>query len=356
MKVINIVSSISKINFGVWNAALFGTDYLKKSHKVDSEMWICNPSTTDFQNIEVPFFYFDKEKKTKAGFEKWISKYNTQDTIIVTHGAWLEPTKLGYWAKKLKYRWIHLPHGMFEPYAFTTKGFQKKVYIKLFEGRYLKKVDLIRAVSDIECENLKKMFPKVERIFNGVKTEGVSFDKKPTDSLNFLFLARLQKKKGIVFLAEAWSRVMSNHPTAKLIIAGPDEGELEKIKPFLSKNIEYVGTVYGVDKVRLLEKAHYYLLPSFSEGFPTSVVEAMSYGAIPIISEGCNFPDVFAQKLGYEVSPDVSSIEIVLREVENKAFDNQLSLRNVNYVQDNLSEEVIGEQLFQLYQRILQEK
>ena len=93
----------------------------------------------------------------------------------------------------------------------------------------------------------------------------------------------------------------------KLIIVGPDEGELAKILPLISGNIEYKGPLFDSEKSEVLQKAHYYFLPSFSEGFPSSVVEAMSFGAIPVITQGCNFPEVFEQHLGYEISTDQES-------------------------------------------------
>lgn len=354
MKIINIVSSVSKINYGVWNAAVFGTDYLKSAHQVDSELWICTKSVSDYESIAVPFFYFDNQQKTKSGFSNWLNGYDTKETVFVTHGAWLEPTKMGFWAKKKGYKWVHLPQGMLEPHALKTSKWKKKAYFTLFEARYLKKVDFVRAVSDPEHENLKSIFPRIIRIFNGVKVPVESIGKDTKQTI-YLFLARLHKKKGIVHLTEAWANEMYSRPNSKLIIAGPDEGELEKIKSKVHHNIEYVGAVFGEQKIQLLRQAHYYVLPSYSEGFPSSVVEAMSYGAIPVISSGCNFPQVFEQNLGFEVGTDHRSIERVFSELKNVEFNKQLSQQNIDYVKHNLSEEVIGEQLYQLYKNLLTE-
>ena len=352
MKIINIVSSVSKINYGVWNAAIFGSDYLKSAHQVDSELWICTKSVTDYENIAVPYYYFEKEQKSNSGFGNWLQGYDVKETVVVTHGAWLEPTKMGYWAKMKGFKWVHLPQGMMEPHAFKTSKWKKKIYLMLFESRYLRKVDIIRAVSDPENSNLSKLFPRISRIFNGVKTPVGTIEKNTKQTI-YLFLARLHKKKGIIYLVDAWANEMYSRPNSKLIIAGPDEGELEKIQSLIHHNIEYVGSVFGEDKTKLLERAHYYVLPSYSEGFPSSVIEAMSYGAIPIISEGCNFPQVFEEKLGYEVTTDHRSIQNIFTELKNLDFDKQKSQRNIDYVKNNLSEEVIGEQLYQLYKTIL---
>ncbi len=109
------------------------------------------------------------------------------------------------------------------------------------------------------------------------------------------------KKKGIVPLVKAWLQsALLNNTACRLIIAGPDEGELPLIQSLITDatNIEYIGMVSGDAKDKLLASASYYLLPSFSEGFPTSLLEAMEKGAIPVITRGCNFNEVFEQNIG----------------------------------------------------------
>ena len=114
-----------------------------------------------------------------------------------------------------------------------------------------------------------------------------------------------------------------------------------------------MGPQYGDEKIELLKKSHYYVLPSYSEGFPSSVVEAMSYGAIPLISPGCNFQAVYENKLGYRITPLKKDVAEVLSLVSGKTFDHALSLRNHEYIKAHNSEERIGEQLLALYKHLL---
>lgn len=354
MKIVHIVSSIKRINFGVWNAAIFGSNYLLSEHGVTSELWVCGNLATEQVVPDIQYHFFHKEDLSLWGYKHWLSQYDPKETIIVTHGAWLQPTRLGYRAKWHKYYWIYVPHGMHEQYELVKGRFKKWIYFNMLERPMARKADAIRAVSETEKNNLVRQFNrKIHVVYNGIVLNETDIIEKPSGKLNFLFMARLQRKKGLVFLVKAWSKIMHDITNAQLLIAGPDEGELEKIKPFLKQNIIYLGPQFGDKKLELLRDAHYYVLPSYSEGFPTSVVEAMGYGAIPIISRGCNFPQVFAEGLGYEVKPDETSIIPVLELLRNKPFDKDLSSRNIRYVYENLTDRKIGEDLYRLYCNLL---
>ncbi|HLF34050.1 MAG TPA: glycosyltransferase, partial [Cyclobacteriaceae bacterium] len=168
---------------------------------------------------------------------------------------------------------------------------------------------------------------------------------KSTNKLTFLFLGRLHHKKGVVPLIKAWlSSSLNNDSRFQLIVAGPDDGELVKIKRLIGENrpksedpfqrrdfvphqddrtsdlgpptsnILLKGPVYGSEKEKLLLSATYFLLPSQSEGFPTSILEAMTLGCIPVFSEGCNFPEALEAGLGVCVGVRVAEIIKTLEE------------------------------------------
>lgn len=250
------------------------------------------------------------------------------------------------------FTWIYVPHGMLEPWSMKQGLIKKYLYWYLLEKKWVRNADLVRAVSTIEQNNLQKTLNrKVHCVENGVVIPEKFYKSKKEET--FLFLSRLHYKKGILPLVQAWCLVMHDQVNKNLVIAGPDEGELKKIRQYLGGNIKYIGSVYGQDKAKLLAGSHYFLLPSFSEGFPTSVLEAMSYGLIPLISKWCNFETVFTEKLGYECNPDRKSITGVLEILNEKSFDTALSDRNRQYIERNFSQEKIGEKLYQLYKTVI---
>jgi glycosyltransferase involved in cell wall biosynthesis len=181
---------------------------------------------------------------------------------------------------------------------------------------------------------------------------------KDNEVVNFLFLARLHFKKGVLPMVEAWTRSsLNNSHKYNLFIAGPDQGELERIQPLInqSSNIKYLGSVYGEEKKALFERCHFYLLPSYSEGFPTSVLEAMQYGLIPVISSGTNFPEVHENGLALKAEPDTAMLIEVFNKIEQTPYINWSSnaRKCFEYVQAHYSLKNIAGQQFELMQELL---
>ncbi|MBC6491015.1 hypothetical protein BC349_08235 [Flavihumibacter stibioxidans] len=292
---------------------------------IDSEVWFPANSVTSIPGqITIPAYPL--ESLTISYLKSLIHsrQLDTANDIIVTHGCWQFATHWGAFLKKLGYKWIYVPHGMLEPWPLQHKKWKKKLYLKFFERRMILKADLIRAVSSSEAQNLKKLFPAKNVILvpNGVECESEFKVIKENTPMIFVFMARLHQKKGIVHLVNAWLRSSLNNDSGyQLLIAGPDEGELPLIEPLIKKtnNIRYVGVVKGSSRDELLASAHFYVLPSYSEGFPTSVIEAMEKGAIPLISRECNFNEAFDAGLAIDVKPDPAVIAPVLEKVATTA-------------------------------------
>lgn len=105
--------------------------------------------------------------------------------------------------------------------------------------------------------------------------------------ISFLFLGVITKKKGIFDLVN----IIADNKQAlenkvRLIICGSGDTDqlLELIKKHRLENcIDFRGWVTGEEKMYLLQTADVYILPSYFEGVPISILEAMSFGK-PIIS------------------------------------------------------------------------
>lgn len=117
-----------------------------------------------------------------------------------------------------------------------------------------------------------------------LKHKQLTFEKE----IQFLFLARLVKEKGIYIAIDAFKQFMNQFPQRKstLVIAG-DGPDLPCAKSYVAEkkipNIKFAGNVSGAIKMKLLLESHVMIFPSFTEGLPNSILEGMLYG-MPVIS------------------------------------------------------------------------
>ncbi|MEX2485548.1 MAG: glycosyltransferase family 4 protein [Brumimicrobium sp.] len=133
-------------------------------------------------------------------------------------------------------------------------------------------------------------------------TEGFRIDKKSTGK-TILFLARIEKAKGILIALESFNKIKDKIPDAELIVAGSGSA-LDEAKRYVEKEnltgVEFSGYVRGNDLKKTFKSSDVYLLPTYGEGMPTSVLEAMAFG-LPVISRPVGgMVDFFENgKMGY---------------------------------------------------------
>jgi len=125
-------------------------------------------------------------------------------------------------------------------------------------------------------------------MINGSGVNMTKFIQKPIpkDPV-FLFIGRIIRDKGVVEYIEAAEIVKKKYPQARIWLVGyfdtnPTAIKEEEIQPYIDKGtIEYLGSTNDVRP--FLEKCSFYVLPSYHEGTPKSVLEAMATGR-PIIT------------------------------------------------------------------------
>lgn len=115
-----------------------------------------------------------------------------------------------------------------------------------------------------------------------------------SELFNFVFLGRLGERKGVADLITAFARVTKCYPHARLLLGG--DGELAKFNEMvkyldLEDKVEFLGWVSGDTKLEILKNANSFVLPSYNEGFPMGILEAMSCNIPVIASKAGGIPD-----------------------------------------------------------------
>jgi len=106
-------------------------------------------------------------------------------------------------------------------------------------------------------------------------------------NVNILFLARVEKEKGVFEVIDSYQIIKQKYPNTRLTIAG-DGSRLDEIKRIVETrnlpDVSFTGYVTNETKAQTLADGDIYFFPSYhGEGMPNSVLEAMAFG-LPVIT------------------------------------------------------------------------
>ena len=180
-------------------------------------------------------------------------------------------------------------------FAFEPGGIAKSLLTRLVTGLYRQALGRAEAVVFQNHDNLATFVNRriVERErTHRVHGSGVDLHHFPVTPLPagepvFLCIARLLKDKGLREFAQAAQRVRAAHPSVRFVLVGPPDTSpnrvpLETVRTWADQGwLDYAGPT---DDVRTaLADCHLYVLPSYHEGMPRTVLEAMATGR-PIVT------------------------------------------------------------------------
>lgn len=129
----------------------------------------------------------------------------------------------------------------------------------------------------------------------GVDMERFSPDrfsvKKDADVFTFVFVGRIVGDKGINELVEAFVKLHDKYKNTRLVLVGKYEHELDPVSDKTRKlidtydSIDACGPKYGDDLLQMYVDADCFVMPSYREGFPNTVLEAGAMGLPSIVTD-----------------------------------------------------------------------
>ena len=236
-------------------------------------------------------------------FLVWMLFHNEIE-IVHVHGA----SGLSFWRKSL--------------FINMAKLFKKKIVLHMHGGGFadfskdhkksvrntLDKCDAVIALSEYWKDFFEEEFDyhKVTVVKNVIAKP--IFSKQDRKQFTLLFLGLIGFNKGIYDLLD----VIDTHQEefrGDFILKVGGNGEVEKLQELIAKKgisdiVNYEGWVSGDKKADLLNGADVYVLPSYKEGLPISILEAMSY-SLPVISTRVGgIPEIIINgKNGFLINP-----------------------------------------------------
>lgn len=152
----------------------------------------------------------------------------------------------------------------------------------------LKYLDSLTAVSDAGAEYIRSLTTQnIVIVPNGVDLDRYTFQNESSKQPNILYVGRLEKRKGLKYLLEAYRALSQVRPETQLIIAGdgPDRQKLEELANNRHlPNVRFLGFVSDEKKLALLREATVFCSPAlYGESFGIVLLEAMATG-VPIVA------------------------------------------------------------------------
>jgi glycosyltransferase involved in cell wall biosynthesis len=217
--------------------------------------------------------------------------------------------------------------GMLEPWAKKHKQWKKHVAWKLYQRRDLKRACCHHATAEAEARNVQglELGVPVRVIPNGIDVpESDPIVVSPEDAKKkqrgkkiALFLGRINPKKGLPMLVEAWARV---RPEGWLLqIAGPDEAghRIQVAKAVsacgLCDVVSFVGAIDAQQKQSVFHGASLFVLPTHSENFGMAIAEALAHSLPVLTTTGAPWSILSERGCGWWVDPTVDGIAEGLR-------------------------------------------
>lgn len=244
--------------------------------------------------------------------------------LLHVHGIWLDRQWAALqWQKKTGRPVVVSPRGMLDPWAVQNSVWKKKLVGVLFANESLRRASCIHALCQSEADSIRAYGLKtsIAIIPNGVELPKVEPAMEREGKKKLLFLGRIHPKKGLMELISGWAK---SHPADwELLIAGWDDGghlaglEQQAADLSIENSISFLGAQYGNEKEALLRSVDAFILPSFSEGLPMSVLEAWSYGLPVVMTDFCNIPSGFNAGAALKIDPEAGSITRGLRELSD---------------------------------------
>ena len=254
--------------------------------------------------------------------------------VVHAHGIWMYPSCAGRrWQKVTKGPLVMTTQGMLDELPLKSAAWKKRVAGWLYQNEQLRSAACFHAVSECEARSLRRygLRNPICILPNGMDLPKESGDLSPDwenaetrGAKVLLYLGRLHPIKNLFNLLGAWAKVRRESAAARdwrLVVAGWEQkghkNQLEKAARELQivNTIQFVGPQFGMAKDATLRRADAFILPSFSEGLPSAVLEAWAYGIPAVLTPHCNLPQGFAAHAAIRCDTSAASIAAALDEL-----------------------------------------
>ncbi len=278
-------------------------------------------------------------------------KFNNEFDIVHSHvSGHLYVLIIGLLSRLKKFKHVHTTHCPWTDSSFRPLVLQPFLFLNnlILNKLAFEMIDTIVAITPWELDIINSYVDehekeKIKVIQNG--TDGILFKKIKDNNFRkkhnikekflVLYFGRLNPTKGPEILARAAIEISKKRNDIAFAWVGPDEGKAEEVKQLIKnfKNMRYIGPIRGKEIIaEMYQAADVYVMPSYREGLPLTLFEAMASG-LPIIASPVNgIPFEMKEPengLFVEYGNIQRLVEKIIFLLDNKTLRKKMSRRNM---------------------------
>jgi glycosyltransferase involved in cell wall biosynthesis len=216
-----------------------------------------------------------------------------------------------------------------------SAGFYPQTWIEDVERRGVLQADRVITVSQYTKDQIVQNYGvepgKVSAIHNGVEMHEYAHAQDRDygrQTKRVLFLSRLSRQKGPMYFMRAAQRVLECEPNTKFLVVGKGEMLGECVEYALGHGIhhrvEFAGFVPDKERAAYFDASDVYVLPSVSEPFGISIVEAMASGLPTIVSKTTGVGEALTHVLKADYWDSDEMADLILRLLRSAALREEL--------------------------------
>ena len=248
-------------------------------------------------------------------------------------------------------------------WSFTMHGISETDYpAGLMLGRKIDRADFVACVSWFgRAQGMRIVDPgswdKMHVVRCGLPFDRVPEKKSASESLDTIIcVGRLSPEKGQAGLLQCFAKLSAKHPklNLRLVGDGPDRPALESLAEELGIQVSFAGRLSETDTLAAIAESDLLVLPSFMEGLPIVLMEAMAIGVPVIASRVAGIPELVEHEMsGLLFAP--SDWDQLEQQIERLIADRSLREAVAKRGKVKVSEEFVAsksaERLGQLFAR-----
>lgn len=255
---------------------------------------------------------------------------------------------------------LHGTYSFFD-HLEIENSYNKSIYKK--ERNLLQNANKVLAISEFSTKVVRDIFnytKNIPVIYNGIPLTELHNYKGDSGIQTVVFAGTLAEKKGVLSLIKAWEKVVTEIPSARLLLYGKGGmGILEKINKFISDkghgSIQLKGFVNNFFLSEIYSTASCAIFPSYAESFGMAPLESMVAGCPTIFTKRTSGEELIINGInGLLIDPDnIQEIaDAIVKMLTDRKSAIEMGRKGSETIKKKFNISVIADQHIDLYQSL----